>query len=65
MESFGRLEEKEYEFINELATHAAGGRNGGSMTLKGVNKERISGYLRSHIETSTPVQARTKGAPRS
>ena len=41
MESFGRLGEEGYEFIDELATHAAGGRHGGTMTQKGVYKERI------------------------
>ncbi|CAN0450115.1 unnamed protein product, partial [Ectocarpus sp. 12 AP-2014] len=29
VESFGRLGEEGYEFIDELATHAAGGRDGG------------------------------------
>ena len=41
VESFGRLGEEGYEFIDELATHAAGGRDGGSMVLKGVFKERL------------------------
>lgn len=71
MESFGRLEEEGYEFISELATHAAEERNGGSMPLKGAYKERlssgrISGNPISDIDTNTPpVQALTKGAPRS
>ncbi|CAB1096152.1 unnamed protein product [Ectocarpus sp. CCAP 1310/34] len=30
-----------YEFIDELATHAVGGRDGGTMALKGVFKERL------------------------
>ena len=41
VESFGRLGEEGYEFIDELAAHAAGGRDGGSMALKGVLKERL------------------------
>ena len=40
VESFGRLGEEGYEFIDELAAHAAGGRDGGSMAQKGVFKER-------------------------
>ena len=40
-ESFGRLGEEGYEFIDELATHAAGGRDGGSMAQKGIFKERL------------------------
>ena len=54
VESFGRLGEEGYEFINELATHAAGGRNGGSIALKrgfqrATSSGRISGYPGSHI----------------
>ena len=41
VESFCRLGEEGYEFIDELATHAAGGRDGGSMAQKGVFKERL------------------------
>ena len=41
VESFGRLGEEGYQFIDELATHAAGGRDGESMALKGVFKERL------------------------
>ena len=41
MESFGRLGEEGYEFINEIATHAAGGRNGVNMNTRGIIKERI------------------------
>ena len=41
VESFGRLGEEGCEFIDELATHAAGGRDGGSMARKGVFKERL------------------------
>ena len=41
VESFGRLGEEGYEFINELATHAAGGRDGGNLTLKGIFQERL------------------------
>ena len=41
VESFGRLGGEGYEFIDELATHAAGGRDGGSMAQKGVFKERL------------------------
>ena len=41
VESFGRLGGEGYEFINELATHAAGGRDGGNMARKGVLKERL------------------------
>ena len=36
VESFGRLGEEGYEFIDELATRAAGGKDGGSMAQKGV-----------------------------
>ena len=39
VENFGRLGEDGYQFIDGLATHAAGGRNGESMALKGVFKE--------------------------
>ena len=41
VESFGRLGEEGNEFIDKLATHAAGGRDGGSMAQKGVFKERL------------------------
>ena len=41
VESFGRLGEEGYEFIDKLATHAAGGRDGESMAQKGVFKERL------------------------
>ncbi|CAB1098594.1 unnamed protein product [Ectocarpus sp. CCAP 1310/34] len=41
VESFGRLGDEGYEFINELATHAVGARDGGTMALKGVFKERL------------------------
>ena len=41
VESFGRLGEEGYKFIDELATHAAGGRDRGSMAKKGVFKERL------------------------
>lgn len=41
VESFGRLGGEGYEFINDLATHAAGGRDGGNMARKGVMKERL------------------------
>lgn len=41
VESFGRLGEEGYEFINELATHAAGGKNGGSIVPKAVFKQRL------------------------
>ena len=41
VESFGRLGEEGYQFIDELATHTAGGRDGESMALKGVFKERL------------------------
>ena len=41
VESFGRLGEEGYEFVDELATHAAGGRDGRSMAQKGVYKERL------------------------
>lgn len=41
VESFGRLGEEGYDFINELATHAAGGRDGGNMARKGVFKDRL------------------------
>ncbi|CAB1120916.1 unnamed protein product [Ectocarpus sp. CCAP 1310/34] len=41
LKSFGRLGEEGYEFIDELATHAAGGRHGGTMTQKGFYKERL------------------------
>ena len=39
VESFGYLGEEGYTFIDELATHAAGGRDGGSMAKKEVFKE--------------------------
>ena len=41
VDSFGRLGEEGYKFIDELATHAAGVRDGGSMAKKGVFKERF------------------------
>ena len=41
MESFGRIGEEGDEFIDEVATHAAGGKDGGSMAQKGVFKERL------------------------
>ena len=51
VESFGRLGEEGYEFIDELATHAAGGRDGGSMAQKKcVFKERhFGGYIQVAI----------------
>ena len=41
VESFGRLGEEGYDFINELATHVANGREGRNMAQKGVIKERL------------------------
>ena len=41
VESFGRLGEEGYDFINELATHVAKKREGGNMAQKGVIKERL------------------------
>lgn len=41
VESFGRLGGEGYEFTTELATHAAGGRDGGNLARKGVMKERL------------------------
>lgn len=41
VENFGRLGEEGYEFIDELATHTAGGRDGGSLALEQVFKERL------------------------
>jgi len=41
VESFGRLGEEGYEFIDQIATHAVGGRNGGNMSRRGIVKERI------------------------
>ncbi|CAN0144378.1 unnamed protein product [Scytosiphon promiscuus] len=38
---FGRLGEEGYELSNELATHAAASREGGSMARKGVVKKRL------------------------
>ena len=35
------LERRGIKFTDELATHAAGGRDGGSMAKKGVFKERL------------------------
>ena len=59
VESFGRLGEEGYEFIDELATHAAGGRDGGSMAQKGVFKEHLGGYTGGHLPPSPAVQAVT------
>ena len=41
MESFGRLGEEGYEFVDDLATHAAVGRDGRSLALKFVFKKRL------------------------
>lgn len=41
VESFGRLGEEGYKFIDEVATHVATGREGGSIAHKGVIKERF------------------------
>ena len=41
VESFGRLGEEGYQFIDEIATHAAGGTDGGSMAQEAVFKERL------------------------
>ncbi|CAB1098120.1 unnamed protein product [Ectocarpus sp. CCAP 1310/34] len=38
---YARPGEEGYEFIDELATHAVGGRDGGTIALKGVFKERL------------------------
>ena len=64
VESFGRLGEEGYEFIDKLATHAAGGRDGGSMALKGVLKERLlqnhlRGYTGGHREESNDTSWRS------
>ena len=66
VERCGRLGEEGYEFIDELAMHAAGGRDGGSMALKGVFKERLFQLISSvatqtggHIANRPAVQAST------
>ena len=41
VESFGRLGEGGYQFINEIASHAAGGGNVVSMRRRGIIKEHI------------------------
>ena len=41
MESFGRLGRESSYFIDQLAASVVGGRTGGSMTRKGVVKERL------------------------
>ena len=69
VESCGRLGEED-EFVDELPTHAAGGRDGDSIAKKGVFKERLlqsghfRGYTGGHIEESSAVQAGTR-TPRS
>ena len=65
MESFGRLGEEGYEFIDEIATHAAGGRHGGTMTQKGVYKERLLRVV--SVATQVAISRRVQGyklAPR-
>ena len=63
VESFGRLGEEGYEFIDELAAHAAGGRGGRSMALKGVFKQRflqvisVATQTGGHIAESPKIQA--------
>ena len=61
MESFGRLGEEGYEFIDELATHAAGGRDGGSMAQKGVFKERLLLQVISVATQRWPSPAESSG----
>ena len=59
VESFGRLGEEGYEFIDELATHAAGGKHGRTMTTqKGVYKERLLQVVSvaTQVTISTRVQ---------
>lgn len=42
VESFGHLGEDGYDFVDEIASHAVGGKEGGSFsTKKGVTKERL------------------------
>ena len=41
MESFGRLGVEGSNFIDQLAASVVGGRDGGSMTKKGVVKEHL------------------------
>ena len=57
VESFGRLGEEGYEFIDELATHAAGGRDGGSTALKGVFKERLLQVISVATQVAIPRRA--------
>ena len=71
VESFSRLGEEGYEFIDELATHAAGGRHGGTMTdpersLQGeATSGSFGGYAGGHIKEGAKIQARSTWATRS
>ena len=66
VESFGRFGEEGYEFIDELATHAAGGRDGGSERgLQGTTSSGLfGGYTDSHLPPS-PARTSTGGWEKS
>ena len=57
VESFGRLGEESCKFVNELATHAAGGRWGIDGKERGLLGTTSSGHFRGytggHIEESS------------
>ena len=62
VESFGRLGEEGYEFIDELATHTAEGRDGGSMALRErrfqgtTSSSNLGGYTTGgHIAKSPTI----------
>ena len=65
MESFGRLGGEDNEFTFELATHAAGRRDGGTVAREGVYKERLLQVVSvaTQVAISRRVQ-RYKLAPR-
>ena len=53
VESFGRLGEEGYEFIDELATHAAGGRDGGiDGTEWGLQGTTSSGHFGGYTQVA-------------
>ena len=65
VESFGRLGEEGYEFIDELATHACRGRerwgiDGTERGLQGTTSSgHFGGYTGGHLPQSPAVQAVT------
>ena len=58
VDSFGRLGEEGYKFIDELATHAAGGMHGFERSIQGTtSSSNLDGYTGGHVAKSLTIQA--------